>query len=167
MSFDRALSPADEIIVRRAVRELRTGMTVNLGIGMPTYLPRFLDPGMDVVFHSENGFTGMGPPLENGTPDHEVIDAGVCPAPWSRARRASTACCPSPSCGAETWTWPVLGAFEVSVTGDLANWKIPGSSPRAWAGGWSWPRRPTTSSSSPTTWTRRGGPSSGRSATFR
>ncbi len=135
MSFDRPLSPADEIIVRRAVRELRTGMTVNLGIGMPTYLPRFLDPGTDVVFHSENGFTGMGPPLENGTPDHEVIDAGG---------RACTLV-PGAACFDSLLSFAivrggnldlaVLGAFEVSVTGDLANWKIPGKLTPGMGGG--------------------------------
>ncbi len=135
MSFDRALSPADEVIVRRAVRELESGMTVNLGIGMPTYLPRFLPPEVDVVFHSENGFVGMGPPLEAGTPDHDVIDAGG---------RACTLL-PGAACFDSLLSFAivrggnldlaVLGAFEVSVTGDLANWKIPGKLTPGMGGG--------------------------------
>jgi 3-oxoacid CoA-transferase B subunit len=135
VSFDRPLSPADEIIVRRAVRELATGMTVNLGIGMPTFVPRFLPPEVEVVFHSENGFVGMGPPLEDGTPDHDVIDAGG---------RACTLV-PGAACFDSLLSFAivrggnlnlaVLGAFEVSVTGDLANWKIPGKLTPGMGGG--------------------------------
>ncbi|HDR46506.1 MAG TPA: acyl CoA:acetate/3-ketoacid CoA transferase subunit beta, partial [Geoalkalibacter subterraneus] len=77
-------------------------------------------------FHSENGFVGMGPPLADGTPDHHVVDAG------GRAvtLRPGAACFDSVvSFGlvrGQHLDLAVLGAFQVAVNGDLANWKIPG-----------------------------------------
>jgi 3-oxoacid CoA-transferase B subunit len=116
----------EQIIVARAARELKAGMTVNLGIGLPTYIPEVLPASHGILFHSENGFVGMGPPLEGGTPDHHVIDAGG---------RACTLC-PGAACFDSVMSFAivrggrldvaVLGAFEVSVAGDLANWMIPG-----------------------------------------
>lgn len=126
MSTGRRLRPEEEVILRKAAAELpRTGL-VNLGIGLPTHVPAFLPEESEIVFHSENGFVGMGRRLEGGTPDNDVIDAG------------GTACTIVP--GAAFFDsvlsfalvrgghldCAVLGAFEVSVTGDLANWKIPG-----------------------------------------
>lgn len=116
----------EEIILRRAAHEIEDGMLVNLGIGLPTQLPGFLPAGLDVYFHSENGFVGMGPPLTDGTPDHHVVDAG------GRAvtLRPGAACFDSVlSFGlirGQHLDLAVLGAFQVAVNGDLANWKIPG-----------------------------------------
>jgi 3-oxoacid CoA-transferase B subunit len=120
------VTPEIETIVRRAARELAPGMTVNLGIGIPTYIPQVLPRDHGILFHSENGFVGMGPPVEGGTPDHPVIDAG------GRACSLITgaACFDSVMSFAiirgGRLDAAVLGAFEVSVTGDLANWMIPG-----------------------------------------
>ena len=120
------MTPEIETIVKRAIRELAPGMTVNLGIGIPTYIPQVLPRDHGILFHSENGFVGMGPPVEGGTPDHPVIDAG------GRACSLITgaACFDSVMSFAiirgGRLDAAVLGAFEVSVTGDLANWMIPG-----------------------------------------
>jgi 3-oxoacid CoA-transferase B subunit len=126
VSFDRTLNEKEETLLRRAAHEIDSGTVVNLGIGLPTHLPRFLPPGIDVVFHSENGFVGMGPPLEGATPDHHVIDAG------------GSACTVHPGAAffdsllsfaivrGGNLDLAVLGAFEISIEGDLANWKIPG-----------------------------------------
>jgi len=118
--------PDEAIILRRAASELRSGQLVNLGIGMPTLLPAFLDPELDVTFHSENGFTGMGAPLAGGTPDHHTIDAGgrACAVVPGAAFFDSLLSFTIVRGG--NLDLAVLGAFEVSVAGDLANWKIPG-----------------------------------------
>ena len=117
--------PPRQIIVRRAARELRSGMVVNLGIGLPTEISTAVPPGVDVMFHSENGFVGMGPPVPGGTPDHPVIDAGG----------QACALVPGAACFDSTLSFAIvrggrldlaiLGAFEVSRAGDLANWMIP------------------------------------------
>jgi len=134
MSRD-SMQPDEEIIVRRAARELRSGMVVNLGIGMPTLLPTVLPQDANVVFHSENGFVGMGAPVPGGTPDHDVIDAG------GRACQLL----PGAACFDSVMSFAIvrggnldvaiLGAFEVSIEGDLANWMIPGKLTPGMGGG--------------------------------
>lgn len=119
-------TPEEEAILSRAALEITDGSLVNLGIGMPTLLPKFLPAGLDVDFHSENGFVGMGPPVDGGTPDDDVVDAG------GRA----TMLMPGAACFDSAASFgivrgghldlAVLGAFQVAVNGDLANWKIPG-----------------------------------------
>lgn len=68
---------AREIIACRAAQELRAGMVVNLGIGLPTLIPAALPTGLALTLHTDSGFVGLGPPVPMGaTPDHPVIDAG-------------------------------------------------------------------------------------------
>ena len=126
MAGPRELTPEEETIVRRAAREIRTGMAVNLGIGLPTQIPRYLPDGVEPLFHSENGFTGMGRRLDGLTPDHHVIDAGgqACEVIDGAAFFDSLMSFGIVRGG--NLDLAVLGAFEVSVEGDLANWKIPG-----------------------------------------
>lgn len=106
--------------------ELRTGMVVNLGIGLPTLVPAYLPDGVEPMFHSENGFIGMGAPLPGGTPDHDVIDAGgqACELVSGGAFFDSLTSFAIVRGG--NLDVAILGAFEVSIRGDLANWKIPG-----------------------------------------
>lgn len=116
----------ERIIVERAARELEDGMVVNLGIGLPTLIPSALPADLEVSFHSENGFVGMGAPVPGGTPDHDVIDAGGTACEL----RPGAACFDSLTSFALVrggkLDVAVLGAFEVAVNGDLANWMIPG-----------------------------------------
>ncbi|TAL31979.1 MAG: 3-oxoacid CoA-transferase subunit B [Alphaproteobacteria bacterium] len=135
MSFNRKLSEQDEIILKRAALEVSDGQTVNLGIGLPTLLPVYLPKGVRVMFHSENGFLGMGKPVPGGTPDDNVIDAGG----------RSCQLVPGASCFDSVLSFTivrsgrldlvVLGAFEVSSAGDLANWMIPGKLTPGMGGG--------------------------------
>ena len=122
----RELTSRERALLRRAAREVRHGTLVNLGIGLPQYLPEFMAPGLDVTFHSENGFVGMGAGEPGGTPDNDVIDAG------GRACRVVSGAAFFDSVMSFSIVrgghldLAVLGAFEVSIHGDLANWKIPG-----------------------------------------
>ena len=136
MSFkERVIKPEEEIILKRAARELSAGMLVNLGIGLPTHLPRFLPPDLDVSFHAENGFVGMGEQTPGGTPDDNIIDAGggSCQVVSGAAFFDSLLSFTIVRGG--NLDMAVLGAFEVGYNGDLANWKIPGKLTPGMGGG--------------------------------
>ncbi|MEJ2025321.1 MAG: CoA-transferase, partial [Deltaproteobacteria bacterium] len=68
--------PSKEKIARRAAKEIISGQTINLGIGIPTLIPQFISAGTAVLIHSENGILGMGPRCRPGTEDRDLIDAG-------------------------------------------------------------------------------------------
>ncbi|MDY7108437.1 MAG: 3-oxoacid CoA-transferase subunit B [Planctomycetota bacterium] len=126
MTQTRAPMQDEERIARRAALELRPGMLVNLGIGLPTLVPQFLPADVDVLFHSENGFVGMGPALEDGTPDHDIIDAGGRACTIIKGGAFFDSLLSFAIVRGGHLDLAVLGAFEVSIKGDLANWKIPG-----------------------------------------
>ena len=120
------LSDARKRMVARAARDITPGMTVNLGIGLPTQVIDHLAPDMQVCLHSENGITGIGPGLPPDQADRNLIDAGgtyVSAVPGT-AYVDSAVSFALVRGGRLDLT--MLGAFEVSQKGDLANWKIPG-----------------------------------------
>jgi len=125
----------EEIIVRRAAREIESGMVVNLGIGIPTLIPGVLPKGTDVLFHSENGFVGMGAPDPDGTRDSDVIDAGGRPVHLTKGAACFDSLLSFTIVRGGNLDLAVLGAFEVSLTGDLANWMIPGKLTPGMGGG--------------------------------
>jgi len=114
------------IIARRIARELKPGMLVNLGIGIPTKVANFLPAGMHVFFQSENGLIGTGAPPEEGLAHPTLTDAGGHPV------TALPGACTFDSAmsfglirgGHVDMT--VLGGLQVDQEGHLANWMIPG-----------------------------------------
>jgi len=120
------LSDARKRMVARAARDIKPGMTVNLGIGLPTQVIEHLAADMQVCLHSENGIAGIGPSLSPDQADRNLIDAGgayISTLPGSSIFDSAVSFALVRS-GRLDLT--MLGAFEVSMQGDLANWKIPG-----------------------------------------
>ncbi|QQV75383.1 putative succinyl-CoA:3-ketoacid coenzyme A transferase subunit B [Rickettsia tillamookensis] len=115
-----------EEIYQITAEELKDGLYVNLGIGMPTHVANYIPKGVNVIFQSENGMLGMGPFPYAGEEDPDLINAG----------KQTITAIPESSYFDSSFSFgmirgshvdlTILGAMQVSQKGDLANWTIPG-----------------------------------------
>lgn len=118
-------------MARRLAADIPAGSYVNIGIGMPELVARYLDPSKEIILHSENGILGMGPPAKEGEEDLELINAGKKPVTllkggcffdhvtsFAMMRGGHLDIC-------------IMGGMQVSGNGDLANWNLgrPGEPP--------------------------------------
>jgi len=116
-----------EEIAARAAKELRDGAYVNLGWGIPNLIADYLPQGLTVFFHSENGILGMGRRAKPGEEDYDLVDAMKVPVtlmPGASFFHQADAHLMTRGGHLDV---AVLGGFQVSEKGDLANWKVPGA----------------------------------------
>jgi 3-oxoacid CoA-transferase subunit B len=118
-----------EAMAKRLARDLRDGYVVNLGVGIPLLIPRFIPPGAEVILHAENGVLGVGPHPPAGQEDPDLTDAGKQPVTLVSGAAIVDSAMSFAIVRGGHLDVTVLGALQVSADGDLANWYVPGKHP--------------------------------------
>lgn len=114
-------------IAALVARDIPDGACVNLGIGMPTRVARYLDVSRDIVLHSENGILGMGPPPPDGEEDADLVDAGKAPVTLVAGGAYVSHSDSFAIVRGGHLDIAILGAYQVSQAGDIANWSLGGA----------------------------------------
>ena len=118
-----------EGVAERLAQDLQDGYVVNLGVGIPLLIPRFIPAGTEVILHAENGVLGLGPPPPPGRGDPDLTDAGKQPATLISGAAIVDSAMSFAIVRGGHLDVAVLGALQVSSHGDLANWYVPGKNP--------------------------------------
>ena len=113
-------------IAKRIAKEVKDGMFVTLGIGIPTLVANYIPEGYNVVLQSENGILGMGPFPFEGEEDADLINAGKQTITLLKGSSIFDSAMSFGMIRSQKVDLTILGAMEVSENGDIANWKIPG-----------------------------------------
>jgi 3-oxoacid CoA-transferase subunit B len=116
----------DEDLAKRAAEEIGAGSIVNLGIGLPTLVANYLEPGDDVWLHTENGILGMGPYPFEGEEDPQIINAGKQTVTVVQGGSCFDSATSFGMIRGGHVDLAILGAMQVAANGDLANWSVPG-----------------------------------------
>ncbi|WHY84314.1 3-oxoacid CoA-transferase subunit B [Neobacillus novalis] len=113
-------------MAKRAAEEIQSGMVVNLGIGIPSLVPNHLSAETMVMFHAENGITGMGPSPAKGEEDENLCNAGGFPVTLNSGGSYCDSSIAFGMIRKGRVDITILGSLQVSQNGDLANWIVPG-----------------------------------------
>jgi 3-oxoacid CoA-transferase B subunit len=117
---------AKELIARRVAKELKDGDVVNLGIGLPTMVANYVEPGIDITFQSENGMLGLGPAPDKEHEDWDLTNAGGKPVTMSIGGVFFDSSTSFGIIRGGHVDATVLGSLQVDEEGNIANWIIPG-----------------------------------------